>query len=174
MGDLLIISFLNCIKISPKQAWWPFINFAWVKPMYFRKYFSRFSRKSHYFCILDVSHLKLGLCWGLHGRLCYSLKNTYQMYCSKWDFTFFLLKLLGIFLFDFISFYFLHKCDIFVCKWCKYNGHFSQHCGYWRAGATRASVTTVLTKYALMHYQIHELTIILSWNFKYNSGVTDI
>ena len=58
MGDFLIIPCLNCIKISQKQAWRPLIYFAWMKSMYFREYVCRFSRKSHYFCILGVSHLK--------------------------------------------------------------------------------------------------------------------
>ena len=57
MGDFLIIPCLNCIKISQKQAWPPLIYFAWAKSMYFREYVCRFSRKSHYFCILGVSHL---------------------------------------------------------------------------------------------------------------------
>ena len=58
MGDFLIIPCLNCIKISQTQAWRPLIYFAWMKSMYFREYVCRFSRKSHYFCILGVSHLK--------------------------------------------------------------------------------------------------------------------
>ena len=57
MGDFLIIPCLNCIKISQKQAWRPLIYFAWMKSMHFREYVCRFSRKSHYFCILGVSHL---------------------------------------------------------------------------------------------------------------------
>ena len=57
MGDFLIIQCLNCFKISQKQAWQPIIYFAWMTSMYFREYFCRFSRKSHYFYILGVSHL---------------------------------------------------------------------------------------------------------------------
>ena len=57
MGDFLIIPYLNCIKITQKQAWRSLIYLAWMKSMYFREYVCRFSRKSHYFCILGVSHL---------------------------------------------------------------------------------------------------------------------
>ena len=59
MGDFLIIPCLNCIEISQKQAWRPLIYFAWMKSMYFLEYVCRFSRKSHYFRILGVSHLNL-------------------------------------------------------------------------------------------------------------------
>ena len=58
MGDFLVIPCLNCIKITQKQAWQSLIYFAWMKSIYFREYICRFSRKSHYFCILGVSHLK--------------------------------------------------------------------------------------------------------------------
>ena len=58
MGDFLIIPCLKCIKVAQKQAWRPLIYFAWMKSMYFREHVCRFSRKSHYLCILGVSHLK--------------------------------------------------------------------------------------------------------------------
>ena len=88
MGDFLIIPCLNCIKISQKQAWRPLIFFAWMKSMYFREYVWRFSRKSHYFCILGVSHLKeQNLCAtrtenkpkGLGGTLYFHLNTKHRI-----------------------------------------------------------------------------------------------
>ena len=45
------------VRISQKQAWWPLSYFRQMKSRYFREYFCSFSRKSHYFYILNVSHL---------------------------------------------------------------------------------------------------------------------
>ena len=69
MGDFLIIPCLNCIKISQKQAWRSLIYFAWMKSMYFREYVCRFSRKSHYFCILGVSHLNKQILHSCHPKI---------------------------------------------------------------------------------------------------------
>ena len=78
MGDFLIIPCLNCIKISQKQAWRPLIYFAWMKSMYFREYVCRFSRKSHYFCILGMSHLRTLTTCTSRMRVSYGLRFYYS------------------------------------------------------------------------------------------------
>ena len=77
MGDF--IPCLNCIKITQKQAWWSLIYFAWMKSMYFREYVCGFSRQSHYFCILGVSHLKSN-----SASLPCSQKLCVSFHCHEW------------------------------------------------------------------------------------------